>query len=221
MREDGTKRVVAAGAMLAGASIAALAWPWRSPERVAAASAGGMLLIWGLTHEEAFRRFAGRRMTRSGIASVHHDRAVKIERSITVQGRAEDVYRIWRNPENIPCFMEGVESVRAINGSRSHWIVRGPAGRRFEWESEIYNERENDSFTWHSLLNADVNNAGSIHFRKAGDSATEIRVILSYEPPGGRFGALFTRFSGRDPAKQLELGLQNFKHAYESGKLAV
>jgi uncharacterized membrane protein len=83
-----------------------------------------------------------------------------------------------------------------------------------------HNEKENESFAWRSLLNADVNNAGSIHFRNMPDSdQTEVRVILSYEPPGGMFGAWAAKLTGTDPEVQVEQGLSRFKQEFESGHL--
>ena len=67
------------------------------------------------------------------------------------------------------------------------------------------------------MLNADVNHAGSVHFRSLpGSSQTEIRVILCYEPPCGDLGAWIAELSGIDPETQVQDGLHRFKRAYES-----
>jgi len=210
------------GSTLAGGALVALGWRWRSPARMGALAGGGLLLYWGLTGDTRLCRAIGYKgsRTRSGIASVHHNRAVRIEKAIAVAGPVESIYRIWRNPENLLCFVDHLKSVRAISDLRSHWVVKGPAGKEIEWESEIYSEKENESFAWRSLLNADVNNAGSVHFRSLpGPDQTEVRVVLSYEPPGGILGAWAAKLSGVDPESQLDTDLNRFKTFYESGNL--
>ncbi len=88
---------------------------------------------------------------------------------------AEDLYRFWRNVENLPTFMRNLESVRVLNDGRSHWVVRAPAGKTVEWDAEIHNEIENELIAWRSLEGADINNAGSVHFRRLPDGRTEVK----------------------------------------------
>jgi uncharacterized membrane protein len=220
----GAYRLESLAPLIAGASLLSLSKYLKSPVRVWAIIGGGALVAWGIANDRRLRRFIGMAPyeTRSGVASVHHKHAIRIEKSIIVAGSLDNIYRIWRNPENLPQFIRHIKSVREIPGNRSHWIVKMAIGREFQWESEIYNEIPNKFFAWRSMLNADVNHAGSVHFRKVKDSArTEIRVILSYEPPGGALGSWLARISGIDPAKLLEMDLQRFKTSFESGHYTV
>jgi uncharacterized membrane protein len=220
----GTPRLESLVPLIAGASLLTLSNHLKSPVRIWAILGGGALVFWGIAKDQRFRRVLGIEPveTLSGVASVHHRQAIRIEKVITVVGQLENIYRIWRNPENLPQFIHHIKSVREIPGNRSHWIVKMALGREFQWESEIYNEEPNKFFAWRSLMNADVNHAGSVHFRRVQDSnRTEIRVILSYEPPGGALGAWFARISGIDPANQLEMDLERFKASFESGHYTV
>jgi uncharacterized membrane protein len=114
--------------------------------------------------------------------------------------------------------MGHLESVRTIDDKRSHWVAKAPRGARIEWEAEIYNEKENELIAWRSLQKADVNNAGSVHFRALPDGrGTEVRVIINYEPPAGRLGAAVAKLLGEDPARELEEDLARFKHLIEAG----
>lgn len=212
------------GSALAGGALIAISRRLPSSMKFGAILGGGILLYWGATGDPRLCRFIGYkgRGTRSGVASVHHDKGIRLEKSVTVAGPVSDLYRIWRNPENLPCFVDHLKSVRSISDRRSHWILEGPTGSDVEWESEIYNEKENDSFAWRSLLNADVNNAGSVHFRSLpGSNQTEVRVIMSYEPPGGTLGSWIAKMFGNDPEAQLERDLLYFKQAFESGLLTA
>ena len=44
-----------------------------------------------------------------------------------------------------------LERVDDIGQSRSHWVAKGPAGMRVEWDAEIINEVENKVIGWHTL----------------------------------------------------------------------
>jgi uncharacterized membrane protein len=219
-----TLNVERVASLIAGGVLLSIGWRLRSPARIFAIIGGGTLAYWGVTGDRRLCRIIGfeQAETRSGIASVRHDHAIRIEKTITVGGSLESIYRIWRNPENLPCFMDHIQAVRAISSNRSHWMLKGPAGKAIQWESEIYNEKPNEFFAWRSMLNADVNHAGSIHFRRLPDSSqTEIRVILSYEPPGGMLGSWLARLSGNDPVTQLEHYLWRFKTVFEAGRFTV
>jgi uncharacterized membrane protein len=139
-----------------------------------------------------------------------------VERSIVVNRPAAEVYYFWRNFENLPRFMDHLESVTVLDENRSHWVAKAPAGTRVEWDAVIHNEIENELIAWRSLPGADVNNAGSVHFTPAGDNATEVRVVLSYEPPAGKLGAAVARLLGEEPSRQVEDDLRRLKQVMEA-----
>ncbi len=112
----------------------------------------------------------------NGVTSVHHGEGIKVEHALAIDRSAEDLYRFWRNVENLPTFMRNLESVRILNDGRSHWAVKAPAGKTVEWDAEIHNEIENELIAWRSLEGADINNAGSVHFRTLPDGRTEVKV---------------------------------------------
>jgi uncharacterized membrane protein len=156
----------------------------------------------------------------SGVASVRHGRGLKIEKSVTVDKPAEELYRFWRNFENLPRFMKHLESVQTQNDT-SHWVVKAPAGKTVEWDAEIHNEVENELIAWRSLENAEINNAGSVSFRRApGERRTEVKVVINYEPPGGILGAKIAKLWGEEPELQLEDSLRSFKQLMETGEIA-
>src|SRR5687768_441628 len=147
-------------------------------------------------------------------------REVHVEKSITILSSPKDLYRFWRNLENLPLFMENLESVRSIDANRSHWVAKGPGGKRVEWDAEIYNEKENELIAWRSLSDADVANAGSIHFDEApGGRGTYLRVVLNYNPPGGKAAALFAKLFGQEPGQLVEQNLKRLKQLIETGEI--
>src|SRR5205085_5579842 len=96
--------------------------------------------------------------------------------------------RFWRQLENLPGFMDHLESVSVLDENRSHWVAKAPAGTKVAWDATIHNEIPDQLLAWRSLPGADVDNAGSVHFTPTGES-TRVRVVLSYDPPAGKVGA--------------------------------
>ncbi|HET8648643.1 MAG TPA: SRPBCC family protein, partial [Gemmatimonadales bacterium] len=158
----------------------------------------------------------------SPVSSVARGEGVKLERRITVDRPAAELYRYWHNLENLPQFMEHLESVTVLDDRRSHWVSRAPAGARVEWDAEIHNDIPDELIAWRSLPGSDVANAGSVHFRPIGDGhSTEVQVVLSYEPPAGRLGATIAKLFGGAPGQQVEEDLQRFKLVMETGQGAA
>lgn len=165
----------------------------------------------------AIGRNSARRGRVSPVASVRQGEGIRVEKSVTVNRPVQDVYRFWRNFENLPRFMDHLESVTVIDETRSHWVAKAPAGAKVEWDAVIHNEIENELLAWRSLPSADVRNAGSVHFTPVGDgSQTEVRVVLSYEPPAGKVGAAVAKLLGEEPSKQIEDDLRRLKQVMEA-----
>ena len=152
--------------------------------------------------------------------SVPAGRGIKLEKSVTINRTPEDLYRFWRSFENLPRFMNHLESVTETGGGRSHWKAKAPAGSTVEWDAEIYNEKEGEMIAWRTLEGADVASAGSVHFEPAeGGRGTFVRVILKYDPPGGKLGALVARLFGENPEQQITEDLGRFKQLMETGEV--
>jgi uncharacterized membrane protein len=154
--------------------------------------------------------------------SVAGDRGIKVEKSVTINRPVEELYAFWRNFENLPRFMNHLESVRMTGEKNSHWVAKAPAGMSVEWDAEIYNERRNELIAWRTLEGADVNSAGSVHFEPATDDrGTVVRVVLKYDPPGGKIGASVAKLFGESPEQQIDEDLRRFKQVMEAGETAT
>ncbi len=151
----------------------------------------------------------------TALTSVERGEGVKVEEEIVIDRPAAELFRFWRNFQNLPRIMEHLESVTVLDGRRSRWTAKAPAGARVEWDAEIHNEIPNELIAWRSLPGADVDNAGSVHFRSLGDGRTEVRVILRYDPPTGRLGAAIARLFGEAPSQQVSADLERFKEVME------
>jgi uncharacterized membrane protein len=149
---------------------------------------------------------------------------ILVERSVTVNRPREELYQMWRNFENLPRFMQHLESVQAdgADSGRSHWVARGPMGKNIEWDSEIIEERENELLVWKSLPGSMVESMGRVEFKDApGGRGTIVHVSMRYNPPGGSFGAAFARLFGEDPDMQINEDLRHLKQVMETGEVAT
>jgi uncharacterized membrane protein len=152
--------------------------------------------------------------------TISANRGIKVEKSVTVNKSPEELYRFWRNFENLPRFMDHLESVRVEGEGRSHWVAKAPAGTTVEWDAEVYNEKENELIAWRSLEGADVDNAGSVRFEAGPEGrSTIVRVSLKYDPPGGLIGSTFAKLFGEEPSQQIEEDLRRFKQVMEAGEI--
>lgn len=153
-------------------------------------------------------------------ASVAAGTGVKVEQSITIHRPITELFEFWRNFENLPRVMRHLESVRGKTG-RSRWVARGPVGVKLEWDAEIVNEKLDELIAWRSLPGAPVSTAGSVQFRPGAGGGTEIRVVLKYDPPAGKFGAAVARLLGDAPEQQIQKDLEHFKDFMEAGGLPM
>jgi uncharacterized membrane protein len=151
-------------------------------------------------------------------ATLRASRAVKIERTVMVNRPAADLYAFWRNPTNVRRIVDFVESVETLGERRARWRARGPAGVTIEWDSEVINDIPNELIAWKSIGDADIPNAGSIHFRRAPHArGTEVRLIVEYEPPAGHLGAWIAKLMKENPDEQVQSALRRLRQVAESG----
>jgi uncharacterized membrane protein len=146
--------------------------------------------------------------------------AIAVVNTITINRTPEEVYRFWRDFQNLPRFMSHLESVQMIDEKRSHWVAKAPAGMKVEWDAEIAKDVPNRLIAWRSLEGADVDNSGMVRFDRApGGRGTEVRVEVVYSPPGGALGAGIAKLFGEAPEQQIKGDLRRLKQVLEVGEV--
>src|SRR6185436_18880344 len=60
-------------------------------------------------------------------------RGIHVEEAVSINRPAAETYRFWRNFENLPRFMNNLESVAGRDGGLTHWVAKGPLGVPVEW----------------------------------------------------------------------------------------
>ncbi len=144
---------------------------------------------------------------------------IKVEKSIVIHRSPAELYRFWRNFNNLPRIMNHLESVTVYDSRRSHWVAKAPIGSTVKWDAEIIKDKKDELISWRSLEKADVTNTGSVHFIVTPDGrGTEVRVQLQYDPPGGKLGAAVAKLFGEEPSQQIADDLQRFKEVMETGE---
>jgi uncharacterized membrane protein len=144
-------------------------------------------------------------------------RGIHVEHSVLIRRPAAELYRFWRNFENLPKFMEHLESVSVREEGISHWVARGPAGINVEWDARIINEVPGKVIGWQSLTGSMVSTAGSVRFDET-TRGTVVRVHLQYAPPGGKLGAALAYAAGEEPNLQVQEDLRRLKLLMEAGE---
>lgn len=146
-------------------------------------------------------------------------RNVNIQVSQVVGRPVEEVYEFWRKLENLPLFMEHLESVESINDHISVWKAELPGGvGNVSWKSEIVKERQNEFIGWQSLPGSTIENAGKVEFKEIAGYGTEVHVVISYSAPGGIPGEGAARLVNPIFEQMVQDDVLNFKQFMEEWK---
>jgi uncharacterized membrane protein len=145
-------------------------------------------------------------------------RGIHVEHSLLIHKRAAQLFRYWRDFENLPKFMQHLESVAMREEGVSHWVAKGPAGTKVEWDARIINEVEDKLIAWQSLKGSDISTAGSVNFDE-NDGNTVVHIHMQYSPPGGKVGAGIAYAFGEEPNIQVQEDLRRFKWLMETGAI--
>jgi uncharacterized membrane protein len=129
--------------------------------------------------------------------SVPYGHGVRVEKSVTVNESPAELYALWRRGENLPPFL-----------------------RELLADAEIIHDEPHTMIGWRSRDGAKIAHAGSVHFTPATSRGTELKVVLRYDPPGGKLTAAVAKMIGKDPKHQVQEDLRTLKQLIETGEIA-
>jgi uncharacterized membrane protein len=191
---------------------AATSSPDADPRRIAAATAG----VLGVT---ALDVYSGKRL---GATESSEALAIAVTQTVTINSTPDELYHFWKNLENLPLFMEHLESVSEVSDRVSHWVAKAPAGTSVEWDAEIVDDQPDRSIGWRTLPDSQVTHEGMVSFEPAsGGRGTIVRVEMLYVPPAGKVGVWIARMFGEEPALQVADDLRRLKQLLETGEVAT
>lgn len=213
-------------------------------QRILSAAGGALLTYYGLRQQRQAKKALGWGLATLGASLVlrgasgycpvtqlvSRDSAqksasepLKIVETFTINRPVEEVYGFWRHLENLPRFMQHIESVQQLDARRSHWKAPIPGGLgSVEWDSEIVNDEPNLLLAWQSLPGSDVDQSGEVRFLTApGDKGTEVQAVLHYRAPGGALGQGAARLLNPALAELVRSDLRRFKQLMEAGEIST
>jgi uncharacterized membrane protein len=205
-------------ALLGGGLLALTGLMRRSPLTMVLGAVGAALLARGAVNQPlsglVSRGAAGLGMAKG----LSMDQTIDFEKTVHIDASPDEVYEQFANYENFPRFMSHVTEVRDLGRRRSHWIVKGPGGSRFEWNSVLTEQNRPNRLAWRSEPNSEIPNSGSIQFERH-RGGTLVTVRMSYQPPAGALGHAFALLLGADPKSKMDEDLARMKSFIERGNV--
>ncbi len=186
-------------------------WPGRIPWMII----GGLCLYQSATGINLANRLMGIRESTG-----QTENGFVVERVMTINRQAADVYSFWRRFENFPTFMRHLVDVQELGDDRSHWIANGPLGTRIEWTAQVTEDIPEKRIAWRSLPGAQIENEGVVNFTTSpGNRGTEVKVRIVYRPPAGSAGIMLSKLFGAQPNMVVLEDLRRFKQIMEAGEI--
>lgn len=199
---------------------------WSPGARLMAAIGGGLIGYYGITRRNTagsmmvaaglglLARSLGNYEDLKGMIASERDKNVRVQKSIEINASPEKIFDAWSRYENFPQFMSYVVDVKDLGQGRSHWMVKGPLGMSYEWNSIVTESRQPSVLAWKSEPGAEIENSGSVRM-VAANGGTRVTVELCYCPPGGALGEGVAALMGRSPEQELESDLMRMKEFIE------
>lgn len=208
---DYTERMVSltAGGLIFYSGISNL---FSSPlSSLAKLAAGSFLLYRGATGYCAMYHLIDSERQIETTSSIH------ITTSLTVNRPRNEVFRFWRQFENLPKFMGHLKEVISIDNRRSHWEATLPGHiGKVQWNAEIVDERQDEMIAWCSIPGSMIDTAGKVEFRDNGSGGTELHVVITYRPPAGKLGETVAKWVNPAVETMLRKDIMNFKEYMET-----
>ncbi|MGW0485629.1 SRPBCC family protein [Nonomuraea sp. NPDC003214] len=104
-----------------------------------------------------------------------------IEHSVDVNVPVRVAYDQWTQFESFPEFMEGVESIKQLTDTRTHWITE-IAGVKREFEAEITEQHPDERIAWRSIDKP--SQSGVVTFHRLDADTTRVKLQMEYDPQG-------------------------------------
>jgi len=150
------------------------------------------------------------------------DEMASVKRTVTIERSAQELYDLWREPQNVQKIMEFFAQTRSAADGGTQWTIRTPIGKVFECDTRIVQDLRGERLQWESGANSAFRNSGSIRFAQArGNRGTLVTLELILEPSGGRLARGAARILRIVPDTIALKVLQRFKNLAETGEIAT
>ena len=179
-----------------------------------AAFVAGCLAVDAMCADRLSRRPGSRRaFSETGV--------LQVRRLVTINASPDEVYRYWRDLENLPTFMHHIRSVKDLGDNRSHWVAR-TAGIPIEWDAEIVDDDPGSMIAWRSVDSAVLRHAGIVRFTGADPRPGAIvEVEMEIRLPLGPLTRTLSNVFDKLPEAQVGMDLRALKQLLETGEVAT
>ncbi len=140
--------------------------------------------------------------------------------AITVNRPVAEVFAFWHDVQNLPRFLERLQSVRDLGGGRSRWRQADETGAGIEFDVELTAQEINERVAWRSLDDSEIESSGEVTFTAApGGRGTEVRAALHQRDRGGGLAAAAAALLRAGDDAQIRDDLTRFKQLLETGEV--
>jgi uncharacterized membrane protein len=101
------------------------------------------------------------------------------EQSVDVHAPVRRTYNQWTQFESFPAFMDGVERVRQLGPTMTHWEI-SIAGVRREFDAAITEQHPDERVAWKSVEGPE--HGGVVTFHRLDDDTTRVSLQMEYHP---------------------------------------
>jgi uncharacterized membrane protein len=169
---------------------------------------GGLYLGTRALTNRNFSQLAGRSA---------EDGLIRVRKTIEINAPVQEVYDLWSNFENFPRFMHNIESIHNMGDGSSHWVVKGPAGAKVEFDAFTTQMVPLEVVAWETAPGSMVRHHGQVRFHQS-ERGTQVNVLMAYTPPAGVAGHAVAALFGKDPKSEMDSDLARMKALLETGR---
>lgn len=101
--------------------------------------------------------------------------------SVDVHVPVTTAYNQWTQFESFPQFMEGVDQVRQIDATHTHWTTRF-GGQKREFHATITEQHPDERVAWKS--DDGPRHAGVVTFHRLNDTQSRVTAQMDIDPEG-------------------------------------
>lgn len=122
-----------------------------------------------------------------------------VTESVDVDVPVRTAYNQWTQFEEFPRFMDGVQEIRQLDATHTHWKTE-VGGVKREFDAEITEQLPDERVAWKSVEG--THQAGVVTFHRLDDTHTRVTVQMDFDPQGlvekagSAFGAVDHRVKG-------------------------
>jgi uncharacterized membrane protein len=104
-----------------------------------------------------------------------------VTESVDVEVPVTTAYNQWTQFESFPQFMGGVEEVRQLDDTHTHWVTQ-MGGVTREFDATITEQHPDERVAWKTENGP--KQAGVVTFHKLDDNHTRVTAQMDFEPEG-------------------------------------